>query len=300
MGNSQTNSNPEPVNPKKHSSSSRQNIAASAPLQPLPSPTSSDSSSNNSSPNPIKRNRGTPNSADHPSIHYSSSDDSDNDEVNSGGNIDIGNVGESDQIFIPPIVPSLGRLLIYNARIWVWDRDGLNRWESLFTDYCLSVEQHLYIEQITPIIHFPNHEHRMPLRKDISGHFSPMSWMTVNSLGRILEIGRQTELSGPDPASFDDSIDANGRLILPGLMDAHIHTLLTGQSSCYLDLKECQSIEQLQAAISTHMAKYPLASRLVGVNWDQVGPISQPASQLLVSQSSVSQSVSPVVGQSVS
>ena len=64
--------------------------------------------------------------------------------------------------------------------------------------------------------------------------------------------------------------DAGGQLVLPGLIDAHLHVMLTGESAYYLDLQACTSIAQLQQMLASHMEAHPELPWVVGVNWDQV------------------------------
>lgn len=64
--------------------------------------------------------------------------------------------------------------------------------------------------------------------------------------------------------------DAAGQLVLPGLMDAHLHVLMTGESAYYLDLQGCTSIAQLQRKLADHQEAHPELPWIVGVNWDQV------------------------------
>ena len=64
-------------------------------------------------------------------------------------------------------------------------------------------------------------------------------------------------------------IDAKGRLVIPGLHDGHIHVEMTGESSYFVNLADCTSIESLQEAIFNHSEKNPDLPWIIGVNWDQ-------------------------------
>jgi imidazolonepropionase-like amidohydrolase len=57
----------------------------------------------------------------------------------------------------------------------------------------------------------------------VAGEISDASWLEVAD-GRIVATG-----TGPAPASGDDArvIDAAGATVMPGLIDAHVHVLLT-------------------------------------------------------------------------
>lgn len=67
----------------------------------------------------------------------------------------------------------------------------------------------------------------------------------------------------------DKSIDFNGQLILPGLIDAHIHVAMLGESQYFLDLSSCYSIQELQLKVKEHIELYPDLDWIQGVNWDQ-------------------------------
>jgi len=57
----------------------------------------------------------------------------------------------------------------------------------------------------------------------VAGELSDASWLEVAD-GRIAAMG-----TGPAPASGEDTrvIDAAGATVMPGLIDAHVHVLLT-------------------------------------------------------------------------
>jgi predicted amidohydrolase YtcJ len=59
-------------------------------------------------------------------------------------------------------------------------------------------------------------------------------------------------------------------MILPGLMDSHIHVALTGESAHYVDLSDCTSIDAMKTALAVHAKKHPGLPWIIGVNWDQV------------------------------
>jgi predicted amidohydrolase YtcJ len=44
---------------------------------------------------------------------------------------------------------------------------------------------------------------------------------------------------------------------------------MTGESSYFLDLKDCPSMVELQARLRAHLQAHPTISFVQGVNWDQ-------------------------------
>jgi predicted amidohydrolase YtcJ len=125
------------------------------------------------------------------------------------------------------------RLLIRNASVWKWDAPvgGELRWR-----YGFSLLYH--------------------------------SWLAVDAEGRLhLPISDEPT---PDEGNFEAVLDAKGLVVLPGLMDAHIHVSGTGESLNFLDLKTCESIGQFQAMLKEHIAQHSHLKWVIGVNWDQV------------------------------
>lgn len=142
----------------------------------------------------------------------------------------------------------MARLLIKNANIW--------HWTSLPT--------------FTGSVTFDS-----TVDTGISGELVTNSWVAVNRIGLIYAKG-----SGDYPEDenvFDRVIDAKGGILLPGLMDSHIHAGMVGETSTFLDLSECNSIVELQVALRKHCRKLVATegkhldkSKLViGVQWDQ-------------------------------
>lgn len=96
------------------------------------------------------------------------------------------------------------------------------------------------------------------------------SWIVIDAtMGTIVDIGDGVNLF-PEQ-DYIERIDGNRYLVLPGLMDAHIHVAATGESNNFLNLSACKSIESLCIALSTHAQKNPVETLpwIQGVNWDQ-------------------------------
>jgi hypothetical protein len=58
-------------------------------------------------------------------------------------------------------------------------------------------------------------------------------------------------------------------VVLPGLMDAHIHVGYMGEAQEYAQLQDFDSPQALVAAVAAHATQHPRKSWLVGVGWDQ-------------------------------
>ena len=93
-------------------------------------------------------------------------------------------------------------------------------------------------------------------------------WMVVDG-GVIEDIGSDAAtLAGHQRTTT--TIDHGGRLVLPGLHDAHIYVYETGHLAYTLSLESTQSISALQAALRTYVQDQPSSGDTIqGTHWDQ-------------------------------
>ncbi|WP_444909924.1 amidohydrolase [Microbulbifer sp. TRSA005] len=85
--------------------------------------------------------------------------------------------------------------------------------------------------------------------------------------GKVLETGNFTELD--EKYSDAERIDAKGKTLLPGLIDAHGHMLGLGQLNELLDLRD-HSLEDSLAAIKHQAERLEPGQWLLGRGWNQV------------------------------
>jgi predicted amidohydrolase YtcJ len=64
-------------------------------------------------------------------------------------------------------------------------------------------------------------------------------------------------------------IDGKGRVMLPGMIDAHLHVMETGFAALTLDLSETTSLEQALDKIRAFAAEHPDRPWIVGRGWNQ-------------------------------
>lgn len=69
------------------------------------------------------------------------------------------------------------------------------------------------------------------------------------------------------PLDNPKKIDAKGRLILPGFIDAHCHPTAYTYKANTADLFNCTTIEEYQTALKAYYDKYPELSVIKGAGW---------------------------------
>lgn len=77
--------------------------------------------------------------------------------------------------------------------------------------------------------------------------------------GRVLAVN--------DDSDADENIDAAGRTVTPGLIDAHLHMTLGGQSLGQLDLSSVRSRRQFEAAIARRHGELARDQWLIARGW---------------------------------
>jgi len=95
-----------------------------------------------------------------------------------------------------------------------------------------------------------------------------VTWMTFNTVsGYITAVGRHDPPLDKFPPNRRR--DASDSRIIPGLHDSHLHVTLLGRQLRSVDLRGCQSIEELQQRVRNFAAERPGAAWIVGHGWEQ-------------------------------
>lgn len=95
---------------------------------------------------------------------------------------------------------------------------------------------------------------------------SPWAEAALVRDGRFVFVGRERDLSSPAGVR---TLDARGRLILPGLIDGHAHLLNTGLAMRSVDLKGVASVEEAVRRVAERVASAPAGGWVRGAGWDQ-------------------------------
>ncbi len=116
----------------------------------------------------------------------------------------------------------------------------------------------------------------MRARIFVNGNFwAPgRSGLRNNSLstlgGKILCIGDNQACMDAFPARIKPEVtDLEGKTVLPGFIDSHLHLLSFGLTLRDLSLSEVTSIDELKATIATKAAETPKDGWILGRGWDQ-------------------------------
>ncbi len=98
---------------------------------------------------------------------------------------------------------------------------------------------------------------------------------------RIVAVGTRTEIEGWRGAATT-TIDAGGRLVLPGFDDAHIHFVMGALQLTNVDLKDASSPEEFASRIGAR-AKAAPGEWVQGGNWDEQAwtPARLPTKELI-------------------
>jgi predicted amidohydrolase YtcJ len=85
---------------------------------------------------------------------------------------------------------------------------------------------------------------------------------------RIVKVGTNKEIS-PWIGKNTEVINLQGRTVIPGLIDSHIHVGDFGKFLMWIDLKDVNSIEEMQRLIRERAQKISKERWIIGSGWDQ-------------------------------
>ncbi|MCC6791146.1 MAG: amidohydrolase [Thermomicrobiales bacterium] len=86
--------------------------------------------------------------------------------------------------------------------------------------------------------------------------------------GRFIGVGADDEMR--DLAGFGSTVeDMGGATVIPGLIDAHNHLLMTGQILNQIQLYDCRSIGEIRERVAARARQLPPGSWILGRGWDE-------------------------------
>lgn len=84
--------------------------------------------------------------------------------------------------------------------------------------------------------------------------------------GRIVAVGDRDLLRSYPDAAIEELA---GRILIPGLIDAHHHLSIAALHPCWADLSGVRSLEELQRALAGQAARFPEAGWVRGAGWNE-------------------------------
>ena len=115
-------------------------------------------------------------------------------------------------------------------------------------------------------------DHANGLQVDPHGRLQHFTGLLIDNEGKVAHVLRPGE-SRPNAAT---KVDAGGRTLLPGFIDAHGHVLGLGFSALQLDLVGTTSLKDLKQRLRTYAGAHPEARWITGRGWNQeLWPVKQ-------------------------
>jgi predicted amidohydrolase YtcJ len=111
---------------------------------------------------------------------------------------------------------------------------------------------------------------RWSLTAEHEGEAIDGSWVAIDRASGLV-IGVGDGVTEAPSTTLENRIDGEGCVVLPGLIDAHIHVAATGESGNFVSLANCASLAELKNRLSNHAAIHPLETLpwIQGVQMDQ-------------------------------
>ena len=105
------------------------------------------------------------------------------------------------------------------------------------------------------------------IQVDVHGKLQRFTGLVIGKDGRVVKLLAKGD---PRPAAlYDARTDANGRTLLPGLIDAHGHVMALGFGALQLDLTGTTSLADLQQRLKAYAAANPGKGWIIGRGWNQ-------------------------------
>lgn len=100
---------------------------------------------------------------------------------------------------------------------------------------------------------------------DDAGEIKRFTGIVFDDEGRITQVLER----GDDRPNTDFAVDGDGRVMLPGMIDAHVHVMDIGFAALTLDLSDTTSLEGALAKIKQFAEENPGRPWILGRGWNQ-------------------------------
>lgn len=102
---------------------------------------------------------------------------------------------------------------------------------------------------------------------DEDGEIDNFTGLVIGDDGRIEQV---LDRGDKRPRDVDFQVDGEGRFLIPGMIDSHLHVMGLGFAALTLDLSDTKSLAEAQAKIAEYAAANPGGRWIIGRGWNQV------------------------------
>ncbi|MCA1750133.1 MAG: amidohydrolase family protein, partial [Sphingomonadales bacterium] len=101
---------------------------------------------------------------------------------------------------------------------------------------------------------------------DRQGKITRFTGIWIDDDGRVKQLLHRNDKR---PKGTDYALDGEGMVVIPGLIDSHLHVMGLGFGALTLDLSETTSLADAQARIARYAAENPDRRWIIGRGWNQ-------------------------------
>ena len=98
------------------------------------------------------------------------------------------------------------------------------------------------------------------------GQLQRFRGLVINKAGKVIQVVRDGQTV---VVPIDRRVDVQGRTLLPGLIDAHVHLTQLGLKTTQIDLDGTRSLEDLKARLARFAAENPNQRWITGRGWNE-------------------------------
>lgn len=101
-----------------------------------------------------------------------------------------------------------------------------------------------------------------------NGQPESFTGLLFDNAGTIVRVIHAGDKKPKPKKEYQYHVDGKGRVMLPGMIDAHAHVMGMGFAALSLDLSETTSLAQALEKIRTFVAEHPDRPWIVGRGWN--------------------------------